>query len=119
MKLHVFLPAALCSAIVATATLHASGGISGGSAGPRGEQRALYQLGKALYHNELPLPESPDQSLYNSQSAALASLHAQLSPEERDASNLPGLAGRLNTDQWKALLYYLEIRFRIKPGATP
>lgn len=92
----------------------ASGSYIGGP--PRTPQRtdvARYELGKSLYLGKTELPAAalvPAES----QSPCLTLWQNKIPRSAQKPVDLPSLAGRLSEENFKALAYFIEVRFNVK-----
>jgi hypothetical protein len=99
--------------------LHASAAFASGSYVRTASHRAglddypRYELGRSVSQGRLPLPE-PEAEAREHQARELASLEVQLPRSARARLDLPGLAGRLSSEQLDAVRYYLKVRYRVR-----
>ncbi len=74
-----------------------------------------YELGKAIFlgkaHIAAEVGAASDRAR---QEKRLGELQEQLPAKVRLGAGLPGLAGRLTSDQLSALEYYLHVRYKTK-----
>lgn len=95
--------------------LSASGTYPGGP--PRKPTRVdttQYELGKAIFNSKTPVRSEPDPSSVAQQRERLEELQKQLPRGVQRDVDITALAGRLTTDQFKALEYFLQIRYNAK-----
>lgn len=80
----------------------------------------VYNLGKTIFTDRMALPaDAPPGNDPAANLARLTAVQAQLPERVRTEVDLPALSTRLDTAQVDALLYYLQIRFRIAAPAAP
>jgi hypothetical protein len=90
----------------------------GGAALAQIDARA-YNLGKSLFIARIQLPEStPAGADPVANRERLTAAQALLPERVRAEVDLPAMAGRLESAQVDALLYYIGIRFRVTPPAS-
>jgi hypothetical protein len=87
------------------------------SRGASGVDMAVYHRGKQIFTGQARLDNGASPIPASHQEECLSKLQALLPQQARGSANLPQLAGKLSADQFKALEYYLGVRYRIK--ATP
>lgn len=99
--------------------LHASTALASGSYVRGASHRAglddypKYELGRSVSQGRIPLPDSESEALEH-QAPLLAELESQLPRTARARLDLPGLAGRLSSEQLDAVRYYLKVRYRVR-----
>ncbi len=93
--------------------LAASGSyIGGGPRPPRQIKPELYHLGKSVYAGKVATKDLP--SLRDEQNQLLLQYQKRLPRTVQSKIDLSSLAGKLDEEQMTALIYFLEIRYKIK-----
>ncbi len=93
--------------------LSASGSyIGGGPRPPRQIKPELYHLGKSVYAGKMEAKDMP--SLRDEQNELLRQYQEKLPRTVQKKIDLASYAGKLDEEQMTALMYFLEIRYKIK-----
>lgn len=99
--------------VVAAGPVFASGTYRGRPASPPASiDRSSYELGKKIFAGQFERRENPANA--DQQRATLESLQERLPMRARTGADLPGYAGKLDDEQYAALLYYLKKRFKVE-----
>lgn len=109
----------LAAALLFSLPVVASGSYTGGPPRtPVHTDPARYELGRAVFLGKatLPAPSSPLPDLHE---RCLKEWQAKIPRSARKDIDLPALAGRLTDPQFKALAYFIEVRFNVRCEALP
>ena len=71
-----------------------------------------YNLGKQVYSGKAAPASAPGDAA--TQAARLKELQDKLPKAAQKSTDLPAMAGKLSTEQMKALEHYLDVRYKIK-----
>ena len=112
MKLRLLLPI-IALALSATSALGSGSYRGKGRRPPNRLEAEQYNLGKKIFTQKADLPEALPE-LVKEQTEQLEALRALLPEKARKRAELQALAGRLNDEQFEALMYYVSVRYKVE-----
>lgn len=98
----------------------ASGGYGGGGGGSSSSSKKAikqesFQLGQSVFTNKASIADKAGSlSITRSQERTLTTLKSQLAKKNKSAAdklNVDALAGKLSSEQLRALRYYVDVRY--------